>query len=58
MYFCNSICSVCISFLYINTQDRKRRHDELVITTAQLHSTNTEPRFYAGSNPIYRASKL
>ena len=39
-------------------QDRKRRHDELVITTAQLHSTKTESRFYAGSNPAYPASKL
>ena len=34
------------------------RHGVVVITTAQLHSTKTELRFCAGSNPARGVSEI
>ena len=34
------------------------RHGVVVITTAQLHSTKPELRFYAGSNPAYSVPEI
>ena len=36
----------------------QRHRSVVVITTAQLHSTKSEPRFCAGSNPARGVSEI
>ena len=49
---------VNVSWVFSFYNPRDQWHDVVVITTAQLHSTKSELRFRAGSNPARGVSEI